>query len=31
VAVSATATCNSSSVTLTVNDVVRGSADFSLA
>jgi len=31
VSVSATATCNSSSVTLTVNDVVRGSADFSLA
>lgn len=31
VTVSANATCNSSSVTLTVNDVVRGSADFSLA
>jgi len=31
VSVSAVATCNSSSVTLTVNDVVRGSADFSLA
>lgn len=31
ISVSATATCNSSSVTLTVNDVVRGSADFSLA
>ena len=31
VSVSATATCNSSSVTLTVNDVVRGSAEFSLA
>lgn len=31
VSVSATATCNSSSVTLTVNDVVRGTADFSLA
>lgn len=31
VSVSAAATCNSSSVTLTVNDVVRGSADFSLA
>lgn len=30
VSVSATATCNSSSVTLTVNDVVRGSAEFSL-
>jgi len=29
--VSATATCNSSSITLTVNDVVRGTADFSLA
>ena len=31
VSVSASATCNSSSVTLTVNDVVRGTADFSLA
>ena len=31
ISVSAAATCNSSSVTLTVNDVVRGSADFSLA
>ena len=31
VSVSAAATCNSSSVTLTVNDVVRGSADFALA
>lgn len=31
VSVSAAATCNSSSVTLTINDVVRGSADFSLA
>lgn len=31
ISVSATATCNNSSVTLTVNDVVRGSADFSLA
>lgn len=31
VSVSAAATCNSSSVTLTVNDVVRGSAEFSLA
>jgi hypothetical protein len=31
VSVSAVATCNSSSVTLTVNDVVRGTADFSLA
>lgn len=31
VSVSSVATCNSSSVTLTVNDVVRGSADFSLA
>lgn len=28
---SVTATCNSSSVTLTVNDVVRGSAEFQLA
>lgn len=31
ISVTANATCNSSSVTLTVNDVVRGSADFSLA
>lgn len=31
VSVSATATCNSSSVTLTVNDVIRGSAEFQLA
>lgn len=31
VSVSATATCNSSSVTLAVNDIVRGSAEFQLA
>jgi hypothetical protein len=31
VAVSGTATCNSSSVTLTINDIVRGSAEFQLA
>ena len=31
ITVSATATCNSSSVTLSVNDVVRGSAEFALA
>jgi hypothetical protein len=31
VSVSGTATCNSSSVTLTVNDIVRGSAEFQLA
>jgi hypothetical protein len=31
VAISATATCQSSSVTLTVNDIVRGSAEFQLA
>lgn len=31
VSVSATATCQSSSVTLTVNDIVRGSAEFQLA
>jgi hypothetical protein len=31
VAVSATATCQSSSVTLTLNDIVRGSAEFQLA
>lgn len=30
ISVSSTATCNSSAVTLTVNDVVRGSADFAL-
>lgn len=30
VSVSATATCQSSSVTLTVNDIVRGSAEFQL-
>jgi hypothetical protein len=30
-ALSVAATCNSSSVTLTVNDVVRGSAEFQLA
>lgn len=30
VAVSATATCQSSSVTLTLNDIVRGSAEFQL-
>ena len=31
ITVSATATCNSSSVTLTVNDAIRGSAEFQLA
>lgn len=31
VAISGTATCNSSSVTLAVNDVVRGNAEFQLA
>ena len=31
VSVSAMATCQSSSVTLTVNDIVRGSAEFQLA
>jgi len=31
VTVSETATCRSSSVTLTVNDIVRGSAEFQLA
>jgi hypothetical protein len=31
VSVSATATCQSSSVTLTLNDIVRGSAEFQLA
>ena len=31
VSVSATATCNNSSVTLAVNDIVRGSAEFQLA
>lgn len=31
ISISATATCNSSSVTLAVNDVIRGSAEFSLA
>jgi hypothetical protein len=31
VAVSGTATCNSASVTLTLNDIVRGSAEFQLA
>ena len=31
VSVSAVATCNSSSVTLTVNDAIRGSAEFQLA
>lgn len=30
-AISAVATCNSSSVTLTVNDVIRGNAEFALA
>lgn len=30
ITVSATATCQSSSVTLTVNDVIRGSAEFQL-
>jgi hypothetical protein len=31
ISVSATATCQSSSVTLTLNDIVRGSAEFQLA
>lgn len=31
ISVSASATCNSSSVTLAVNDVIRGSAEFQLA
>lgn len=31
ITISATATCNSSSVTLTVNDAIRGSAEFQLA
>lgn len=31
ITVSTTATCNSSSVTLAVNDVIRGSAEFALA
>jgi hypothetical protein len=31
VSVSATATCQSSSVTLTLNDIIRGSAEFQLA
>jgi hypothetical protein len=31
ISVSATATCNSSSVTLTINDAIRGSAEFQLA
>jgi hypothetical protein len=31
VSVSGNATCNSSSVTLTLNDIVRGSAEFQLA
>jgi len=31
ISVSATATCNSSSVSLTVNDAIRGSAEFQLA
>jgi hypothetical protein len=31
ISVSATATCNSSAVTLTVNDAIRGSAEFQLA
>jgi hypothetical protein len=31
VSVSGVATCNSSSVTLTVNDIVRGSAEFQLS
>ena len=31
ITVSATATCNSSSVTLAVNDAIRGSAEFQLA
>lgn len=31
ISVSAVATCNSSSVTLTVNDAIRGSAEFQLA
>ena len=31
ISVSATATCNSSSVTLAINDAIRGSAEFQLA
>lgn len=31
ISISATATCNSSSVTLSVNDAIRGSAEFQLA
>jgi hypothetical protein len=31
ISVSGTATCNSSAVTLSVNDVIRGSAEFQLA
>lgn len=31
ISVSATATCQSSSVTLTLNDIIRGSAEFQLA
>ena len=31
ISLSVTATCNSSSVTLTVNDAIRGSAEFQLA
>lgn len=31
ISISATATCNSSSVTLAVNDVIKGSAEFRLA
>ena len=31
ISVSGTATCNSSAVTLTVNDAIRGSAEFQLA
>ena len=31
VTLSETATCNSSSITLTVNDIIRGSAEFQLA
>ena len=31
ISLSETATCNSSSITLTVNDIIRGSAEFQLA
>jgi hypothetical protein len=31
ISLSATATCQSSSITLTVNDIIRGSAEFQLA